>query len=113
MKLLEIACGTGRFHTFIKDNFPEMSTIAADLSPYYLARARENVRYWKSCRAQDRDLGGVDGTGSQFLQTKAEKLDLADASVDIVSTQHTIGLQGGSRVVLHPCSFAFRHSGKC
>jgi ubiquinone/menaquinone biosynthesis C-methylase UbiE len=24
MRLLEVACGTGRFHTFIKDNYPEM-----------------------------------------------------------------------------------------
>lgn len=48
--ILEVACGTGRFHTFIKDNWPTAPSIASDLSPYYLQRARENVKYWKRCR---------------------------------------------------------------
>ena len=48
LKLLEVASGTGRFHTFIKDNWPEMPSVLSDLSPFYLAKARENVEYWRS-----------------------------------------------------------------
>jgi len=41
--LLEVAAGTGRFHTFIKDNWPQLRTTCSELSPYYLAAARENM----------------------------------------------------------------------
>lgn len=47
VSLLEIACGTGRFLTFIRDNYPKMNVTGLDLSPFYLAEARENVRYWE------------------------------------------------------------------
>lgn len=50
-----------------QDNHPSMSTICADLSPFYLARARDNVAYWKSQRAPALDLGGMDGTGELHL----------------------------------------------
>jgi hypothetical protein len=40
-----------------------MSTICADLSPFYLARARSNMAYWKRQRAPALNLGGMDGTG--------------------------------------------------
>ena len=90
LKLLEVACGTGRFATYIKvcsecyntalltgclvavllcngrpllprlakhcahlrlsialqDNWPELEITCMDLSPFYLAKARENMRYW-------------------------------------------------------------------
>jgi hypothetical protein len=36
IELLEVACGTGRLHTFLKDNWPTMPTVASDLSPFYL-----------------------------------------------------------------------------
>lgn len=41
-----------------------MDTICADLSPFYLARARSNVRYWKSQKAPSLELGGADGAGA-------------------------------------------------
>jgi hypothetical protein len=44
-----------------------MSTICADLSPFYLARARSNMAYWKRQRAPALDLGGMDGTGQCVL----------------------------------------------
>lgn len=40
-----------------------MSTVASDLSPFYLSKARDNVKYWKSMRAPSLDLGGTDKTG--------------------------------------------------
>jgi hypothetical protein len=41
MLLLEVACGTGRLHTFIKDNWPRMRSVATDLSPFYLQVSRK------------------------------------------------------------------------
>ncbi|KAL6748723.1 S-adenosyl-L-methionine-dependent methyltransferase [Haematococcus lacustris] len=84
MRLLEVAAGTGRFHTFIKDNWPEMRSVCSDLSPFYLARARRNLQEWKALRQPGKALGGVDDTGVEFMQMAAEKLDVPDASFDIV-----------------------------
>jgi ubiquinone/menaquinone biosynthesis C-methylase UbiE len=61
-----------------------MPTVCSDLSPFYLAKARENCGYWARQRAGGRSLGGVDGTGVEFLQCAAEKLDAPDESFDIV-----------------------------
>jgi hypothetical protein len=47
----------------LQDNFPTLNTIASDLSPFYLAKARDNVNYWKSQRAAQLNLGGPEGTG--------------------------------------------------
>eukprot|EP00198_Chlamydomonas_reinhardtii_P006152 XP_001695488.1 menaquinone biosynthesis methyltransferase UbiE/COQ5 [Chlamydomonas reinhardtii] len=84
LRLLEVAAGTGRFHTFIKDAYPDMRTVCSDLSPFYLARARNNMRYWRRLRARGRFLGGVDETGTEFLQTAAEDIAAPDDSFDIV-----------------------------
>jgi hypothetical protein len=59
MTLLEACCGTGRFHTFIKDNYPAMATIASDLSPFYLQEARRSVEYWAAMRGQQRQQAGA------------------------------------------------------
>ncbi|KIZ07181.1 hypothetical protein MNEG_0776 [Monoraphidium neglectum] len=85
MRLLEVACGTGRFHTFIKDNYPEMQTVASDLSPFYLDAARKNVAYWKRQR-QSGDLLGTDlaGAGTTFMQCAAESVPAPDESFDVV-----------------------------
>lgn len=84
IQALEIAAGTGRFATFVKDNYPSLNLTVSDLSPFYLAEARNNIKYWKKQRAPDAQLGGPDGTGVTFLQTAAEKLDVPDASQDVV-----------------------------
>ena len=49
-KLLELACGTGRFLTFVRDNYPKMDVTGLDLSPFYLAEARDNAEYWEKPR---------------------------------------------------------------
>ncbi len=101
LRLLEVAAGTGRFHTFIKDTWPSMRTVVSDLSPFYLAKARENVRYWARLRrnvssvgdssssgssgsARGAWRGDVDGCGVEYLQTAAEKIDAPDGSFDVV-----------------------------
>lgn len=50
----------------VQDNFPTLNTIANDLSPFYLAKARENINYWKSQQAPGANLGGADGTGETW-----------------------------------------------
>jgi ubiquinone/menaquinone biosynthesis C-methylase UbiE len=45
-RLVDLACGTGRFLTFVKDNYPRLAVTALDVSPYYLNEARRNLRHW-------------------------------------------------------------------
>ena len=45
-RLIDIACGTGRFLTFVKDNYPRLAVTALEVSPYYIAEARRNLRFW-------------------------------------------------------------------
>ena len=35
----------------LQDNYPNMDMTCLDLSPFYLAKARENLQYWRSKRA--------------------------------------------------------------
>lgn len=84
LKALEVAAGTGRFATFVKDNHPQLHLTVSDLSPFYLQQARSNLAYWKKKRAPAAELGGVDGTGVEFLQTPAEAVDAPDDSFDVV-----------------------------
>mmetsp|Transcript_13724 Transcript_13724/g.41468 ORF Transcript_13724/g.41468 Transcript_13724/m.41468 type:complete len:561 (+) Transcript_13724:174-1856(+) len=79
MKALEVACGTGRFATFVKDNYPDMEMTCLDLSPFYLAKARENLKYWRSKRAP----GSIDT--DKFIQAAAETIPAPDNSYDVVT----------------------------
>eukprot|EP00191_Tetraselmis_sp_GSL018_P014080 CAMPEP_0177587304 /NCGR_PEP_ID=MMETSP0419_2-20121207/5565_1 /TAXON_ID=582737 /ORGANISM="Tetraselmis sp., Strain GSL018" /LENGTH=470 /DNA_ID=CAMNT_0019077315 /DNA_START=166 /DNA_END=1579 /DNA_ORIENTATION=+ len=78
LTLLEVGCGTGRFHTFIKDNYPSMRTAALDLSPYYLQAARDNVDYWR------RIAGPSSAAPTAFLHAAAESVPMEDSSADVV-----------------------------
>ncbi|HEX2116888.1 MAG TPA: class I SAM-dependent methyltransferase [Alphaproteobacteria bacterium] len=68
--LLDVAAGTGRFLTFVKDTYPDLPVIALDLSPYYLRRARavlaRESRRW-------------------FINAPAEMMPLKDASIDVAT----------------------------
>ena len=66
--ILDIGAGTGRFLSFVKTVQPDLRTIALDLSTPYLERAKRNLRSAKNV---------------EFLEAAAEKIPLADASVDI------------------------------
>lgn len=76
IRLLEVAGGTGRFHTFIKDNWPRMQTTFNDLSPAYVAEARENLDYYSKFR------GDAQLARTEILQANAESLPLDDGSFD-------------------------------
>ena len=69
-RLLDVACGTGRFLTMVKDNWPRLPVVGVDLSAPYLARARRDLRPWR---------------GVTLAQAAAERLPLPDASIDVAS----------------------------
>ncbi|MFQ5972766.1 MAG: class I SAM-dependent methyltransferase, partial [Alphaproteobacteria bacterium] len=70
LRLLDVACGTGRFLSFVKDNHPSLPAIGLDLSPYYLRRAAATLRTWRR---------------TALVQGNAERIPLADKSCDLVS----------------------------
>ena len=68
-RVLEVACGTGRFATFIRDNHPNAEITLVDLSPFYLEAARENDQYWRATR--ERESGGERPPSAKFVQVSA------------------------------------------
>lgn len=88
MRVLEIACGTGRFMTFVRDSLPlETHYTATDLSPFYLNAARDNDSNWRRIRNRiEREKGrpGVDIQAARFVQAKAEDLPFRDDEFDAV-----------------------------
>lgn len=77
-KVIELGAGTGRFATFVRDNWPHINYTVSDLSPFYLQKALENMNYWEKSRNKG-------ATGSvQFLQAAAEDLPVEDGSIDVV-----------------------------
>jgi ubiquinone/menaquinone biosynthesis C-methylase UbiE len=49
-RLLDIACGTGRFLREVKANYPRLHASGLDLSPHYLAVARRALEPWSRVR---------------------------------------------------------------
>lgn len=70
LNLLDVATGTGRFLTFVKDNWPKLNVTALDLSDAYLKHASKELKAWRDVR---------------FLEGNAEAMPLLDASQDIVT----------------------------
>jgi ubiquinone/menaquinone biosynthesis C-methylase UbiE len=69
-RLIDIACGTGRFLTFVKDNYPRLAVSALDVSPYYLAEARRNLEPWSRVA---------------FIEAAVEAMDLPAESHDVAT----------------------------
>jgi len=79
LRVLEVACGTGRFMTFARDNLPPDSEFTAvDLSPFYLQKVKENDRNWRSLQ-RDRSIKPV-----QIVHAKGEDLPFAEEHFDAV-----------------------------
>ncbi len=49
-KLIDIACGTGRFLRMVKTNWPRLAVAGLDLSPFYLEKTRETLAPWSGVR---------------------------------------------------------------
>ena len=85
LKVLEVACGTGRFMTFIRDGLPlDTECTAVDLSPFYLDKARDNDAYYRkeACRKQNLDRDTIQPL--RLVQANAEELPFEDESFDVV-----------------------------
>merc|ERR1719428_676308 len=80
-RILEVACGTGRFATFIRDNHPTADVTLVDLSPFYLEAARENDEYWRKTRYPNE---ATRPAAAKSVQAAAEALPFEDASFDAV-----------------------------
>ncbi len=68
--LLDVATGTGRFLTFVKDNYPRLPVTALDLSAAYLKEARRNLAPWSR---------------TDFVEANAEVMPFDDGAHDIVT----------------------------
>jgi ubiquinone/menaquinone biosynthesis C-methylase UbiE len=71
VRLLDAACGTGRFLRFVKQAWPRMQSAGLDLSEAYLAEARQHLRPY-------RDVG--------LNCANAESMPFPDASFDVVTS---------------------------
>lgn len=80
-RILEVACGTGRFATFIRDNHPTADMTLLDLSPFYLEAAKENDDYWRKTAYPNEATRPPAAT---MVQAPAEKLPFEDGSFDAV-----------------------------
>jgi ubiquinone/menaquinone biosynthesis C-methylase UbiE len=69
-RLLDIACGTGRFLREVKANYPRLHVTALDLSPHYLAVAGRELAPWSRVR---------------LVEAAAEAMPFADAEFDVVT----------------------------
>lgn len=85
MKVLEVACGTGRFMTFVRDNLPlNAEYTAVDLSPYYLDAARENDNYWRQMKKASERGAARDIAPAKIVQAQAEDLPFESEAFDAV-----------------------------
>jgi ubiquinone/menaquinone biosynthesis C-methylase UbiE len=71
IRLLDVACGTGRFLRFVKQAWPRIGASGLDLSEAYLDEARQHLRPYRDVALH---------TGN------AEAMPYADASFDVVTS---------------------------
>src|SRR6516164_3376673 len=69
-RLLDVACGTGRFLREVKANYPRLYITGLDLSPHYLAVARRELAPWSRVR---------------LVEAAAEAMPFVDAEFDVVT----------------------------
>jgi ubiquinone/menaquinone biosynthesis C-methylase UbiE len=70
VRLLDVACGTGRFLREVKANYPRLHVTGLDLSPHYLCVARRELAPWSRTR---------------FVEGLAEAMPFADREFDVVT----------------------------
>ena len=71
VRLLDVACGTGRFLTQVMAAFPRLQATALDLSPPYAEAARRKLRRWPQC---------------EVVEGQAEALPFGDGTFDLVNS---------------------------
>ncbi len=70
LRLLDVACGTGRFLRFVKKTYPRLDVTGLDLSQSYLDEASKHLKKY----------GGV-----KTIRANAEAMPLADGSQDVIT----------------------------
>lgn len=75
LMLLDVACGTGRFLSAIKQNYPRLPVIGLDLSGAYLEKARRTLATW---------------SWWHVVEASAEQLPMKDESIDIVTSVYLL-----------------------
>jgi ubiquinone/menaquinone biosynthesis C-methylase UbiE len=70
-RLLDLACGTGRFLREVKNNYPRLHVTGLDLSPFYLDEARRSLADWSR---------------TAFLAAPAEAVPCPAASFEVVTS---------------------------
>ncbi len=70
LRLLDVACGTGRFLRFVKKTYPRLPVIGLDLSQSYLYEAESHLKQY---------------SGIKLLTANAEAMPVADGSQDIIT----------------------------
>jgi len=75
LRLIDIGCGTGRFLSQVKSNWPRLHVTGVDLSPYYLSEARDRLSSWSRV---------------SLVEGAAEKLPYADCGFDIVTSVYLL-----------------------
>jgi ubiquinone/menaquinone biosynthesis C-methylase UbiE len=75
LRLIDIACGTGRFLDFVKQSWPRLPVLGLDLSDAYIRHARKHLRRWSRAHC---------------AVANAEAIPAADASCDAVTNIFTM-----------------------
>jgi ubiquinone/menaquinone biosynthesis C-methylase UbiE len=70
-RLIDLACGTGRFLREVKHNYPRLAVTALDLSPFYLDEAKKALKPW---------------TDASFIAAPAEKVPAPAAGFDVATS---------------------------
>jgi ubiquinone/menaquinone biosynthesis C-methylase UbiE len=70
VRLLDLACGTGRFLREVKANYPRLHVTGLDLSPHYLGVARRELAPWSRIR---------------LVEGAAETMPFSDREFDVVT----------------------------
>jgi len=99
LRLLDIACGTGRFLDFVKQAWPRLPVVGLDLSEAYGRHARNHLRRWSR----------VD-----LVVGNAEAIPAPDASFDAVTcifTFHELPPQA-RRNVVRECARVLKPGGR-
>jgi len=77
LNVLDVASGTGRFLTFLRDNWPKANYTALELSPHYLEATRVNNKRFEN-------VEGVDGTLT-LVEANCEQMPFDDNAFDAVT----------------------------
>jgi ubiquinone/menaquinone biosynthesis C-methylase UbiE len=99
LRLLDVACGTGRFIDFVKQAWPKLPVLGLDLSEAYANAARRHLRH---------------RTRTDFVVGNGEAIPVADASQDAVTSIFTFHELPPKvrRIVIGECARVLKPGGR-